>query len=128
MITKESHFQGKFSRWMEDMGKIDCVYELKVSHGNTVNFKCFQDQQLPSLWKAYTTGLNHKITDLSFGSKPFNGFFHLGDSYVGIMFNIPINQKEFYLIHIREVMKLYGKQKSITKKNCQEMGIRRSFK
>lgn len=127
MITKESHFQGKFSRWMEDMGKIDCVYELKVSHGNTVNFKCFQDQQLPSLWKAYTTGLNHKITDLSFGSKPFDGFFHLGDSYVGIMFNIPINQKEFYLIHIREVMKLYGKQKSITKKNCQEMGIRRSF-
>lgn len=125
-ITLERHFQTLFGKFILKE-KIFCAYELKISKGNTVPFSKFQDQQIPSLWKAYTTGLNIKYTDMSLGMKNFDGICYNGPAYVGIMFNIPDNQKEFYLIHIREVMKLYGKQKSITKKNCQEMGIRRSF-
>lgn len=126
MIELEKDFQSKFGPWVEKY-KLKCVYELKISHGNTVNFNCFQDQQLPSLWKAYTVGKHYKLGDMSMGLKPWDGMFYKGPAYVGIMFNIPDNQKEFYLIHIREVMKLYGKQKSITKKDCQELGIAKSF-
>lgn len=125
-IKLEKHFQGEFGKWIR-VEKIPGLFELKISHGNTVPFSKFESQQLPSLWKCYTEGLYHKESDLSIGLKPADCWFMRENAYVGIMFNIPTNQKEFYLIHIREVMKLYGKQKSITKKNCQEMGIRRSF-
>ncbi|HNV61955.1 MAG TPA: hypothetical protein PKN54_03315 [Candidatus Cloacimonas acidaminovorans] len=128
MIKLEKHFQSKFTQWMEKE-KLPCMYELKISHGNTVNFKCFQDQQLPSLYQAYTVGKHFKLTDASLGLKPCDGICYHGDAYVGIMFNIPENQNEFYLIHIREVMKLYNAgKKSITKKNCQEFGVIKGFK
>jgi len=128
MITLEKHFQTKFGNYILE-NKIFCVYELKISKGNTVQFSKFQDQQLPSLWKAYRQGINIKLTDASVGLKPFDGMCYNGDAYVGIMFNIPENQNEFYLIHIREVMKLYNAgKKSITKKNCQEFGVMKGFK
>ena len=127
MIKRESDFQGKLSKWMEEFG-FTCAYELKISHGNTVAFSKFEDQQLPSLWKVYTGKKNHKLSDASLGCKPFDGFCLAGeDAFVGIMFNIPDNQNTFYLIHIKEVMKLREKQKSITKKDCETLGIKHSF-
>lgn len=125
-IKLEKNFQSEFGKWIR-VEKIPGLFELKISHGNTVPFSKFESQQLPSLLKCYTEGLYHKESDLSIGLKPADCWFMRENAYVGIMFNIPTNQKEFYLIHIREVMKLYGKQKSITKKNCQDFGIKRSF-
>lgn len=126
-ITLERHFQSLFGKYILNEN-IFCAYELKISRGNTVNFNCFQDQQIPSLWKTYTVGINIKFTDASFGLKNYDGICYKGPSYIGIMFNIPKNQKEFYLIHIKEVMKIKKSgAKSITKKDCEEFGIKRSF-
>ena len=116
MIKLEKDFQGVFGPWGVKHWKT-CCYELKISHGNTVAFSKFEDQQLPSLWLAYTTGKNVKMTDASVGLKPFDGFMAIGcPAYVGIMFNIPENQTEFYLIHIKDVMDIKNSgAKSITK-------------
>ena len=128
MIKLEKDFQSKFGVWGVNNWKT-CPYELKISHGNTVNFNDFQDQQLPSLWKSYTAGKNVKLSDSWGGIKPYDGYLFVKcDAYVGIMFNIPINQKEFYLIHIKDVMKIkQSGSKSIKKSNCEEVGFRHSF-
>lgn len=127
MITLEKHFQAKFGPWIKKE-KIKGLYELKISHGNTVTWMCFREQQLPSLWLAYTEGLYYKLSDASLGCKPMDCFFYKGDTYVGVMYNIPINQKDFYLIHIKEVMKIKESgAKSITKKDCQKYGVKFSF-
>jgi len=130
MITLEKHFQAKFGPWMEKPENgFTCAYELKISHGNTVAFSKFEDQQIPSLWKVYSAIKHHKETDASCGIKPYDGYcLKKEPAYVGIMFNIPTNQKEFYLIHIREVMKIKNSgAKSITKKDCEAVGIKYSF-
>lgn len=128
MITQEWQFQEKFSPWAENNLKT-CAYELKVTRGNTVTWSKFQDVQLPSLWKVYTSTKNFKLTDASYGSKPFDGFcMSKQDAYVGIMFNLPTNQKEFYLIHIKEVMKIKESgSKSIKKKDCEAVGMKFRF-
>jgi hypothetical protein len=128
MITKESQFQQKFGQWVEKNGRT-CAYELKISHGNTVTWSKFQDAQLPSLWKVYTGTKNFKLSDASFGTKPFDGFCLKNEAaYVGIMFNIPANQKEFYLIHIKDIMKIRDSgAKSIKKKDCEKVGMKFSF-
>lgn len=139
MILLEKDFQEKFGQWAEKFGKMAAprisesgasfVYELKISHGNTVAFTAFQDQQLPSLWKAYSAAKNVKLTDASYGTKPFDGFFACRiPAYVGIMYKIPTNQKEFYLIHIKDVMKIKESgSKSIKKKDCERLGLKFSF-
>ena len=127
MITLERHMQSKFGPWIQKE-KMPGLFELKISHGNTVAFSKFEDQQLPSLWKAYTEGLYYKLSDASLGCKPMDCFFYKGDTYAVIMFNIPINQKEFYLIHIKDIMKIRDSgAKSIKKKDCEKVGMKFSF-
>lgn len=128
MIKLEKDFQAKFGPWFVEHGKTAC-YELKISHGNTVAFSKFEDQQLPSLWLAYTTGKNVKMTDASIGLKPFDGFMAKKClAFIGVMFNVPTNQKEFYLIHIKDVVQLKkAGAKSITKKDCEKLGNMYSF-
>lgn len=128
MIKLEKDFQAKFGPWGEKNFKT-CAYELKISHGNTVAFSKFEDQQLPSLWKTYTEGVNIKFTDASYGLKKYDGVMLIKeDAYVGLMYNIPANQKEFYLIHIKEVMKIKESgSKSIKKKDCEKVGMKFSF-
>ena len=130
MILLESDFQSLFSPWMTDPANaFTCAYELKISNGNTVSWGKFRDQQIPSLCETYYGVKHHKLTDASVGLKPYDGYCMKGeDAYVGIMFNIPVNQKIFYLIHIKEVMKIKNSgAKSITKKDCERVGIKKSF-
>lgn len=128
MILLEKDFQSKFGDWAIKNWHT-CAYELKISHGNTVAFSKFEDQQLPSLCKAHFEGKNVKLTDASYGLKPFDGCLFVGaPAYVGIMFNIPANQKEFYLIHIKDIIAIKNSgAKSISKKYCEEFGIKNSF-
>lgn len=128
MIKLEKHMQSEFCKWIKKE-KIPGLFELKISHGNTVAFSKFEDQQLPSLWQCYKEGLYHKESDLgSMSLKPADCWFMKENAYVVVMFNIPINQKEFYLIHIKEVMKIKNSgAKSITKKDCERVGIKKSF-
>jgi len=128
MIKLEKDFQALFGPWGVDNLKT-CAYELKISHGNTVAFSKFEDQQLPSLFKTYTSGVNIKFTDASYGLKKYDGVLLIKEpAYVGIMFNIPVNQKEFYLIHIKEVMKIKNSgSKSIKKSDCEKVGLKFSF-
>ena len=74
-------------------------------------------------------GKNVKMTDASLGLKPFDGMIIKGcPAYVGIMFNIPVNQKIFYLIHIKHVMDIKRSgSKSIKKRDCEELGEKFSF-
>lgn len=127
-ILLEKNFQSEFCKWIQ-IEKIPGLFELKISKGNTVPFSYFESQQLPSLWKCYTDGLYHKESDASIGLKPADCWFMKGDAFVAIMFNIPKNQNEFYLIHIRDVMKIKNKGlKSISKIDCQKYGSKKSFK
>jgi len=128
MITLEKHFQSLFGPWGVKNWKT-CPYELKISHGNTVAFSKFEEQQLPSLWLSYTTGKNVKLSDASLGLKPYDGYLFIRcDAYVGIMFNIPTNQKEFYLIHIKHVMAIKKSgSKSIKKLDCERLGTKHNF-
>lgn len=126
-IRLERDFQTLFGRWLKKE-KFVSMCELKISHGNTVAFSKFQDQQIPSLWLAYTEGIYIKLTDASIGLKPADCFFYCGPAYVGILFNSPVNQKDFYLIHIKHVMKIMKSgSKSIKKKDCEEFGVKKSF-
>lgn len=127
MIRLEKDFQTLFGHWLVQE-KFVSMCELKISHGNTVTWGKFQDQQLPSLWKAYTEGIYIKLTDASIGLKPADCFFYKGPAYVVIMFNVPDNQKELYFVHIREIVKLKESgAKSISKKFCEEKGFMKSF-
>lgn len=127
-ILLEKHMQSEFCKWIK-IEKIPGLFELKISHGNTVSFLKFESQQLPSLWKVYTEGLYHKESDLgSLSLKPADCWFMKGPAYVVVMFNIPTNQKEFYLIAIKHVMAIKNSgAKSITKKDCEKVGIKKSF-
>ena len=128
MITLEKNFQSSFCKWIK-VKKIPGLFELKISHGNTVAFSKFEFQQLPSLFKCYSEGLYHKESDFGgISLKPADCWFMHGPAYVVIIFNIPKNQKEFYIIHIKEVMRIKNSgAKSITKKDCEKMGFKNSF-
>ena len=127
MITLETHFQTLFGHWLK-AHKFKSVCELKISSGNTVAFSKFQDQQLPSLWQAYKRGLYVKLTDASLGLKPFDCLVYKGPAYVVIMFNIPETQKEFYIIHIKDVVRIKESgAKSVTKKDCEKYGEKKSL-
>lgn len=131
MITLEKHFQSEITKWFgEKKNKFNCVYELKISHGNTIPFSRFEEQQLPSLYQARYTGKNIKLSDALRNLKPFDGMHLMGvPAYVGIMFNIPKNQKEFYFIGIDEVLKIKNSgAKSISKKDCQNLGVKFNLK
>lgn len=126
MITLEKHFQAKLTEWIKKPNnKFNCIYELKISHGNTVQFSAFQEQQLPSLWKARHDVLAVKWSDALGTMKPCDGACFVGTpAYVGIMFNIPKNQKVFYFLPIDDVVKLKKSgAKSITKKFAQKIGL-----
>lgn len=126
-MKNEKELQSKFTKWLQSNGWT-FAYELKVSKTNTLPFSKFQPQQLPSLYKAKHGILPIKYTDASLGMKNFDGvcLSHV-EAYVGIAFDININNHEIYLLDIDSVMKLKEKQKSITKKDCETLGIKHSF-
>lgn len=128
MITLEKHFQAKLTPWLEKYG-FTCGGELKISHGNTVPFSKFEEQQLPNLFKVKHGIKVVKLSDALRNLKPFD-FLCLKNepAYVGVMFNIPKNQKEFWFIDIDHVMRIKNSgAKSITKKDCEKMGFKNSF-
>lgn len=127
MIEHESDFQSKFSPWIEEQ-RITCGYELKISHNKRLCFSAFQEQQLPSLYKIKHAAKNIKLSDALKNLKPCDGVCLAGQpAYVGVMFNIPNNQKEFYLIDIDEVMAIRKLRKSITEEECDKLGHKYSF-
>jgi hypothetical protein len=129
-VTLEKHFQSNLTEWIQKPdNKMNCAYELKISYGNTVNFNDFQEQQIPSLWATRHDGKAIKWSDALANLKPYDGAYLMGiPAYVGIMFNIPTNQKDFYFIDIDRVLKIkQNGAKSITKKDCERWGIKKSF-
>ena len=125
-LFKEKDFQSKIlTPWLKKNGWT-MAYEAKVSAGNTVNFKAFEAQQLPSLYKAKHTIIHHKISDMSINMKPFDGFcLHNELSYIIVMFNKDTKggRDHFYMLEIDEVMKIKESgAKSINKQNCIDKG------
>lgn len=103
----ESDLQGKIGRWLKDNNYFNHVCEVKLVKGGTLNFNKFEEQQLPSLLKASTTGKYHKLTDASVGRKPFDYVCFKGSSaYVACQFWKEIQQEIVYFMNIKEVMKI----------------------
>jgi len=132
MNKHEAKFQSKISKvftnlkWMKKYFPVPRFpYELKASTGKTVPFSKFQDQQIPSLERAWRSCHAHKMTDASLGIKPYDGFVYCeSDAYVGIMYEMPQNQTECYFIHIEHVLKIKQNKRSITKDDAIKYGIK----
>lgn len=103
----EKHLQAKIGRWLKDGNMFAHVAEVKLVTGGTLNFNKFEDQQLPSLERAYGEGLYYKLTDASIGCKPFDYMCcQKVDSYVVCQFWKKRQQEICYFMHIEDVMKI----------------------
>jgi len=103
----EKHLQGKIGRWLKDGNYFDHDAEVKLITGGTLNFNKFEEQQLPSLWEAYTTGKYHKLSDASIGTKPYDYICGKGrECYVVCQFWKNKQQEICYWMHIKHVMKI----------------------
>lgn len=104
----ESDLQEKLCRYFDDGNAFDHVAEVKIVTGGTLNFNKFEPQQLPSLVAASRKrGKYHKLTDASFGSKPFDYICCVNmPAYVVCQFWKNIQQEICYFMRIEEVMKI----------------------
>ena len=103
----EAQFQSKVTAWLKINAWGSFPYELKISQGGTINFKAFQPQQIPALYRARTGIQHHKMTDASIGTKPYDAFvFKKSLAYVGLLFNAKTNHKVCYFIDIIDIVKL----------------------
>jgi len=106
----EKHLQGKICRWWKDNKKeykelLGSIGEVKLVTGGTLAFSKFEDQQLPSLYKASHEGLYHKLTDASLGFKPAD-FFIAKDGFIFCQFWKNNQQEIAYYMNIRIAMKI----------------------
>lgn len=109
----ESEFTTKFSHWffanrIRFPDKI--LFEYKVTHNNTFNFKQWirkQPHQLRALTHAQNdVGVYHKISDQSSGQKPADAFFLANAaSYLCIYFS---NKKLFFVLPYDYLVKKIG--------------------
>jgi len=118
----EKDLQGKIGRWINEKLRtfnlpeelLGSLNEVKISTGGTIAFSKFEDQQIPSLMKSDKSGLYHKMTDASFGSKP-GDFVITKGGYIFCQFWKNRQQEICYYMDIRSVIikvKLRG-EKSI---------------
>lgn len=128
----EAQFQTKISNLLRDINfvrehfpTLKFPYELKTTEGKTLPFSRFEPQQIPCLAKAWKSCHHHKITDASLGIKPYDGYvFCKSPAYVGILFDRLNNKNVCYFIHIKYVLKLKEKKKSISIEDASSLGIK----
>jgi hypothetical protein len=128
MSYKEADFQRDFRKYAKNcMPEQSFVYELKVSKKSYLNFGRLEEHQKYAL-RAASEGIAHyKIPDEGISQKPFDGFQVTGvDAYVGIMYEVDVQHKEFYLIPIKKFLeaKEEVERKSLTRDKAGQIGER----
>ena len=74
---KEADFQTRFGKWLksEDGAWASGVFELKLARGKRIAWRVLEEHQERALLQATgSAGVYYKLSDLSFGSKPFDCF------------------------------------------------------
>ena len=117
---KEKDIQSKlrvpFIKYMKEHNGLEGIFELKLSKNKakTVAWSKFEDQQLPSLYKAKHEGLYWKLSDMDIRRKPAD-FFCVNNGYVALCYYVPHQPKLVYFLDIDDVyvLKNTPKKRSI---------------
>lgn len=100
---KEKDMQTLFGRQNRVVG----AFELKIVKGKSMPFSAVQDHQVRALLRVESGGLYHKISDASYGQKPFDCFYLDGlQGYVVPVWYIPRVRKTAYYIRIQTFIEL----------------------
>lgn len=77
------------------------AFELKIVKGRSMPFSAVQEHQVRALLKTENGGLYHKISDASYGTKPFDCFYLDGlQAYVVPVWYVPRERKTAYYIRV----------------------------
>ena len=84
---KERQICGEVLKRIRDEMKVSCAVEVKVAHrGHAIAFGALEEHQERALLLAADRGMYWKISDDTFGQKPFDGFiFCAAPAYVAIL-------------------------------------------
>lgn len=101
---KEKDIQTLFGRQNTVVG----AFELKIVKGKSMPFSAVQDHQVKALWNtASEKGMHHKISDASYGQKPYDCFFLKNvPAYVVPVWYVPRVRKTAYYIRIETFVQL----------------------
>lgn len=103
----EKHFQTAFSHWLKANNPATAVYELKICHTDKLPLSAVKEHQITALFEAEQQNFYHKISDSSFGLKPFDCLFmSQPNAYVAILWYTPRSRKTVTLIRIRDFIAL----------------------
>ena len=133
MAMKESNLQSSFTKYMKQHAnehfKSSVCYELKITKTGSLPFSRIEPHQITALMDSKFDVLCHKISDMSLGFKPFDGFIAINASaYIGICFYKPRASKIVYMIdivdmknEIEESRMSKQARKSLTEKRAKEL-------
>lgn len=129
---KEKNFQTKFGHWVKynwyrEGGlttPVCAAFELKITKTNRFAFSQIEDHQVKNLCAVDNGLFFYKISDQSMGQKPFDCFSLGGPAYIVVLFYKPRVKSYFYLIDIRDIIKLSKKQKSITEEEAKAIAFK----
>lgn len=122
---KERDFQVAFSHYLKKKKPLTGVYELKISHKDHLPFNAVKEHQVNALLEAERDGFYHKISDSSFGLKPFDTVWLARPlAYVAILWYTPRKRKFVTLIRIKRFVALKGKNLTFdTAQNVAEISL-----
>lgn len=129
MSYHEKDFQSTFTSWVKanpNMFPTSTAFELKLTKGKSLPFNAVMEHQITALQKAKWRGVFHKISDMSFGYKPFDAFWLRGaQAYVVIMYYVPQKRHVCYAIDVDVFVKEArgSRRKSLTEERANEIGI-----
>ena len=114
----EAQFQTKFTRWAKYNIKESSAFELKLSKTNRLPFANIADHQFQNLLSVKRASLTYKISDASFGLKPFDCFTLVRTNAFLVVMFYKRGEKEFFMIdieHLISFMEQHPEKKSITR-------------
>lgn len=127
----EADFQTKFTRWAKYNIKTGGAFELKLVKGNRLPFKNIAPHQIANLLIVKRGTLSYKISDASYGLKPFDCFvLHKATAFLVVMF-YKRGEKNFYMIDIEALINFKEKnpeKKSITREEVALIGSLHTIK
>lgn len=130
MPYKEKQFNTDFRKYAKNiLDDRTFVYELKITKKDYINFSRLAKHQKYALLACKENVGHYKIPDdTAHGARrPFDGFNLCGvEALVGVLFNKDDQQKEFFLIPIKEWKNAREEvdRKSLTREKASEIGER----
>ena len=124
MSFLEKDLQSAFTKYLRITGqmKFSFVYELKITKTAHFAWRRVLQHQWRNLYNAKHDCVHHKISDMSLGYKPFDGFNICRiAAYLGICFYEKRKIKKLYFIDIDKANKHSDTHVSISEKEAQNL-------